>query len=125
MRLALLAVCAAYLQGGIDKLIDFQGAIGEMQHFGLAPAVPMAIAVIVLEIGASVLIIIGLYRWLCALALGAFTLAATFLANPFWQVAGPDRIMMANSFFEHIGLCGAFVLIAWHDLQRRTDQRPA
>ena len=39
-RLALLALCAAYLQGGWNKLVDFNGAIAEMQHFGLAPAAP-------------------------------------------------------------------------------------
>jgi hypothetical protein len=28
----------------------------------------------------------------------------------------PERIMVANSFFEHLGLIGAFLLVAWHDL---------
>jgi hypothetical protein len=27
--------------------------------------------------------------------------------------------MAANSFFEHLGLVGGFVLVAWHDLQPR------
>ncbi|WEX21438.1 hypothetical protein OH692_16720 [Escherichia coli] len=31
-----LGLCAAYLQGGINKLLDFQGAIVEMNHFGLS-----------------------------------------------------------------------------------------
>ena len=48
--IALLGLCAAYLQGGIVKATDFSGAIAEMQHFGLAPAAPLAIAVIVLEL---------------------------------------------------------------------------
>lgn len=38
--LALLGLCAAYHQGGLDKAFDFAGAVNEMQHFGLAPAVP-------------------------------------------------------------------------------------
>lgn len=41
---ALLGLCAAYLQGGGQKLFDFGGAVGEAQHFGLTPAVPIAIA---------------------------------------------------------------------------------
>src|SRR5262249_10064796 len=64
--IALLGLCAAYLQGGIVKATDFSGAIAEMEHFGLAPAVPLAIAVIVLELGASVMILTGFYRWLAA-----------------------------------------------------------
>lgn len=67
--IALLGLCAAYLQGGIVKATDFSGAIAENEHFGLTPAAPLAIAVIALELGASVMILAGIYRWLGALAL--------------------------------------------------------
>jgi uncharacterized membrane protein YphA (DoxX/SURF4 family) len=117
--IALLGLCAAYLQGGIVKATDFGGAIAEMNHFGRAPAVPIAIAVIVLELGASVMILIGFYRWLAALALGGFTLMATLIALRFWELpAGQERFMAANAFFEHLGLVGGFLLVAWHDLKR-------
>ena len=117
--LALLGLCAAYLQGGIVKANDFSGAIAEMQHFGLSPAIPFALAVIVLELGASVMILTGFYRWLAALALGGFTLMATLIALRFWELpAGQERFMAANAFFEHLGLVGGFLLVAWHDLKR-------
>ena len=117
--IALLGLCAAYLQGGIVKATDFSGAIGEMEHFGLAPAIPLAIAVIALELGASVMILTGFYRWLAALALGGFTLMATLIALRFWELpAGHERFMAANAFFEHLGLVGGFLLVAWHDLKR-------
>jgi len=116
---ALLGLCAAYLQGGIDKTFDFGGAIGEMTHFGLLPAAPFAVAVIVLELGASVMILAGLHRWLGALALAVFTLLATFLALRFWTMpAGQDRFMAENAFFEHLGLTGGFLLVAWEDLHQ-------
>jgi uncharacterized membrane protein YphA (DoxX/SURF4 family) len=35
--LALLALCAAYLQSRLNKLADFPGAIAEMNHFGSPP----------------------------------------------------------------------------------------
>jgi uncharacterized membrane protein YphA (DoxX/SURF4 family) len=119
---ALLLLCAAYLQGGFNKAMDFGSAIAEMNHFGVSPAAPMAAAVIVLELGASVLILTGFYRWLGAVALAAFTLFATFLALRFWQMPlGQERFMAANSFFEHLGLVGGFLLVAWHDLQERKN----
>jgi uncharacterized membrane protein YphA (DoxX/SURF4 family) len=121
--LALLGLCAAYLQGGLNKAIDFPAAIAEMNHFGLSPAAPLAIAVIVLELGASVLVLTGFHRWLGALALAGFTLFATFLALRFWEMAAPERFMAANAFFEHLGLVGGFVLVAWHDLQQRHEGR--
>ena len=123
--IALLGLCAAYLQGGIDKALDFGGAVAEMQHFGLAPAAPLAVLVIVLELGASVLVLGGRYRWLAALALAAFTAGATLVANRFWQLPpSTARFMTENAFFEHLGLVGGFVLVAWYDLRRRRDGDP-
>lgn len=113
----LLLLCAAYLQGGLNKLMDFDSAIVEMQHFGVSPAAPMAALVIIGELGASLMILAGFYRWLGAGYLAVFTVMASFMANRFWDMAGPERFAAANGFFEHLGLAGGFLLVAWWDLQ--------
>lgn len=118
--LALLLLCGAYLQGGLNKASDFAAALAEMRHFGLSPETPFAVAVIALELVASAMILTGVGRWLGALALAGFTLMATFLALRFWEMAPPARFMAANAFFEHLGLVGGFLLVAWHDLRERT-----
>lgn len=118
--IAYLGLCAAYLQGGLVKLTDFPGAIGEMAHFGLSPAPLFAALVIVLELGASLMILTGRLRWLGALGLAIFTLLATGLALRYWELpVGHERFMAANSFFEHLGLVGGFLLVAWLDLQEK------
>jgi uncharacterized membrane protein YphA (DoxX/SURF4 family) len=101
--IALLGLCAAYLQGGLNKATDFNSDIVETKNFGLAPAMPFAVTAI-LELVASVLILIGFCRWLGALAVAGFTLMATLTANRFWKVAPPERTTVANTFFEHLGL---------------------
>ncbi|CAN7627050.1 DoxX family protein [Rhizobium sp. LjRoot98] len=117
--LALLALCAAYIQGPLTKLFDFQGAIGEMEHFGLHPAAFVGVSVIVFELTASAMIVSGFLRWLGALALAVFTLLATFIALRFWEMpSGVERMMATNAFFEHIGLAGAFVIVAIIDLTK-------
>jgi len=117
--LALLLLCAAYLQGGLNKLLDFGGAIAEMQHFGLQPAAPLAAAVIAGELGAAAMILSGRLRWLGAAWLALFTIAASFIANRYWEMAGAERFMAANAFYEHLGLAGGFLLVAWHDLANK------
>ncbi|PKU25146.1 DoxX family protein [Telmatospirillum siberiense] len=117
--LGLLGLTAAYLQGGLVKASDFAGAVAEMTHFGLAPASLLAVLVIVLELGASVMILGGVGRWAGALALGFFTLAATFLANRYWEMSGVERFMSANAFYEHLGLVGAFLLVACQDISKK------
>jgi uncharacterized membrane protein YphA (DoxX/SURF4 family) len=81
--IALLCLCSAYLQGGLTKAFDFTAAIAEMKQFGLRPPAPLALAVIPMEIGASLLILGGFLRWAGALILACFTLFATFVANRF------------------------------------------
>ena len=122
-RLCLLMLCAAYLQGGIDKVFDFPGAVAEMAHFGLRPALPLAVLTIAGELGASVMVVGGWWRWAGAAWLALFTLAANGIANRYWELAGPARRMAENGFYEHLGLAGAFLLVAWCDLDVR--RRPA
>ena len=117
--LVLLALCSAYLLGGVVKLLDFPGAVAEMQHFGLPFPELVAWAVIVTELGASAMVLSGKLRWVGALFLAGFTVAASLVANRFWQLPGPERGMAANTFFEHIGLAAGFVLVAWMDVSRR------
>jgi uncharacterized membrane protein YphA (DoxX/SURF4 family) len=116
---ALLALCAAYIQGPITKLLDFKGAIAEMEHFGLYPAEVFAVCVIVFELATCAMVLSGFLRWIGALALAVFTLLATYVALRFWEMpAGMDRVMATNAFFEHLGLAGAFVLVAISDLMK-------
>jgi uncharacterized membrane protein YphA (DoxX/SURF4 family) len=116
---ALLGLCAAYVQGGLQKAWDIHAAVAETAHFGLAPAMPITLVTIVLELGASLAILSGKGRWLGALLLAAFTLAATFMANRFWAVPAAEKFGTTNAFFEHLGLVGGFLLVAWHDLRER------
>src|ERR1041385_6963309 len=79
--ISLLGLVAAYLQGGLDKVVDIPAAVGEMHHFGLEPAQPLAIATIALELIASLMILIAFWRWLAALPPAVFSLPPTFLAH--------------------------------------------
>lgn len=116
---ALLALCAAYLQGGLGKLVDFGGAVAEAQHFGLPFATAIAVGTIVTELVGSALVLSGHWRWFGALWLAVFTLVAAFVANRFWEMPGAGRFMAENAFFEHVGLAGGLLLVAWHDIRER------
>jgi len=116
---ALLALCAAYIQGPLTKIFDFTGAMAEMDHFGLHPTAVFAAAVIMFELCASAMVVSGILRWAGALALAGFTLLATLMALRFWELApGMDRMMAANAFFEHLGLAGAFIIVAAIDVTK-------
>ena len=117
-RLALLALCAAYIQGGLTKMFDLPAAISEQVRAGVPLPSVTAGATIVTELVGSLLIVVGLWRWLGALWLAGFTLVASFVANAFWLLPpGAERFGTENAFFEHLGLIGGFLTVALVDLR--------
>jgi uncharacterized membrane protein YphA (DoxX/SURF4 family) len=111
-RLARVALVSAFLIGGVNKLFDFTAAVAEQEHFGLHPAWLWAVLAIVLELGGSLLVVAGRLVWLGAGGLGVLTFVAMLVANNFWSMAGPDRFVALNTFFEHLGLIAGFVLVS-------------
>jgi transmembrane protein len=110
--LALVLLTSAYWSSGLAKLLDFEGAQAEMRHFGLPVPALTAAVVIALQIGASLLLILGRLVWPAAAALAAFTLAATLLAHAFWTFPPAEQPRQFATFMEHMGLIGGFLLAA-------------
>jgi uncharacterized membrane protein YphA (DoxX/SURF4 family) len=111
LPLVRVALVSAFLIGGIQKFLDFPGAIAEQAHFGLQPAWLWAASAVIVEIGGSVLVIFGRRVWLGAGGLGVLTAVAMLTANNFWVMTGHDRFMAENGFFEHLGLIAGLILV--------------
>lgn len=102
-----------YWWSGVAKLADLHGALAEASHFGLKPAWLVVAATLIVQLGGSLLLILGRLGWLAAGALGVFTASATLIAHPYWTVTDPiERFHALNTFLEHIGLIGGFMLAA-------------
>jgi uncharacterized membrane protein YphA (DoxX/SURF4 family) len=104
------ALVSAFLIGGVQKFADFPAAIAEQAHFGLQPAWFWAAAAVIVELGGSLLVILGRWVWLGAGGLGVLTAVAMLAANNFWTLRGHDHFVAVNSFFEHLGLIAGLVL---------------
>jgi uncharacterized membrane protein YphA (DoxX/SURF4 family) len=120
-----IALVSAFLIGGIQKFVDFPGAIAEQVHFGLQPAWMWAAVAIMVELGGSALVIFGRSVWLGAGGLGVLTAIAMFVANDFWAKTGNDRFIAVNAFFEHLGLIAGLVIVSTlslHSQGKRTSR---
>ncbi|HTO31368.1 MAG TPA: DoxX family protein [Pararhizobium sp.] len=115
----LLALCSPHIITGVNRLLDFSAAAREMEGYGLLPGRPIAAVVILLQLSAAAMIVSGFCRWIGSLSLCAFTVLATFIAFRFWEMPmGAERFTAMNVFFEHMGLAGGFLLVAWYDLHK-------
>jgi transmembrane protein len=102
-----------YWTSGFGKLIDLPGAMAEAGHFGLRPEASVVALTILVQLGGSLMVVLGRAAWLGAGALGVFTALATLIAHPFWQAVDPvARFHERNTFLEHVGLIGGLVLAA-------------
>ncbi|MDN7653439.1 DoxX family protein [Burkholderia multivorans] len=118
-----LALVSAFLIGGVNKALHFDDAIAEQAHFGLHPPALWAALAIVVEIGGSLCVVFRRFVWIGAGALGVLTLVAMLVANDFWNQTGIARFMALNSFFEHLGLIAALVLVTVLGDVQRGDAR--
>ncbi len=98
---------------GLAKLIDFNGGVAEMAHFGLEPAAVFNIAVIVTQLGGSALIIANRWTWLGAGALAVFTALTIPIAHNFWEMQEPMKTLEFYVVMEHITVIGALMVVAW------------
>lgn len=106
-------LCSAYLWSGVTKLYEFNATV---THFANAfklkmPRAAVTITILVQLIG-SAMFITGWMAWLAAIALAAFTIAATIIVYPFWTMTGVTRRRNIETFLEHVGLSVAFLLLA-------------
>ncbi|WP_175969363.1 DoxX family protein [Burkholderia sp. BCC0322] len=113
--LARLALVSAFLIGGVNKAMHFGDAIAEQAHFGLHPPAFWAALAVVVEIGGSLCVVFRRFTWIGAGGLGVLTVVAMVVANDFWNHEGVARFMALNSFFEHLGLIAALVLVTLLD----------
>lgn len=110
--IARAAMVGIFVVSGFLKLLDFNQAIAEQEAVGLHPGAAWAALTIAVELVAPALVISGRLVWLGAGALAVFTALTAFLAHAFWTMQGEARFMAMNTFLEHFGLIGGFVMTA-------------
>jgi transmembrane protein len=102
----------AFWSSGIAKLVDFSGAVAEMERYGVKPPGFMAVAVIVVQLGGSAMIISGKHAWLGAGALAIFTLLTIPIAHAFWLMNGDAAFIEMMFAFEHVTVIGGLMAAA-------------
>ena len=97
-------ISLVFLLSGFNKIGNYEGTIGWMESFGM-PGI-FLIPVIILEVGAPILIIIGYKVKISAALLSLFCIAtAVIFHNDF------SNQMQFISFMKNIALAGGFLFL--------------
>ncbi len=109
---ARLCLAAVFLYSGTTKLVHWSAGIQEFGALGLPmPALALA-ATVVLQLVGGLALFLGWRSGVAALALAAFTVAATLIGHPFWAFEGDDFHRQLTTALEHLAMAGGLVAVA-------------
>ena len=104
-----ILIAIMYIPAGWSKIGGFAGTSGYIASRGLPlPDVGAAIAIVVELVGGILLLIGWKTRW-TALALAAFTLAATVFFHNFWAYPADQQMMQTLLFNKNIAVVGGLL----------------
>lgn len=101
-----------FVLAGFSKIGGFAGTVGYMQAAGMPAASVLAVMTIILELGGGLALVFGLYTRWAALALGLFTLLATFIFHNFWAQPEAQQMMQQLLFMKNISVAGGMFVLA-------------
>lgn len=110
--LARVLLTLVFWSSGLAKLFNFNANAAVMEGFGLAPGWLFNAATLILQIGASLLIILNRYVWLAAGALAVFTVLTVPIAHPFWLKQGEEAFRDITVALEHVSVIGGLALVS-------------
>ena len=107
-----LLIAALFLPSGLSKIAGFAGTVGYVASVGLpAPQLLAAVAVVV-EVGFTLLLVLGWgTRWV-ALGMAVFTVLAGVLFHNFWAAPADQVMMQQINFWKNISIAGGFLVLA-------------
>jgi putative oxidoreductase len=105
-------IAAIFLNAGVRKLLGFAGTVGYFTKLGFPAPELFAVLAIVIEVGSSILLIIGWKtRWVAWL-LALFVLIAALAAHRFWQFDAAQYANQMNHFMKNLAIIGGLLFVA-------------
>jgi putative oxidoreductase len=108
---ARLLVTPLFIYSGIGKILAFSATAARLPGGADGFGSFLAAGSIVIELGASLALILGIYARCAALALIAFTILATLMFHNFWASPAAQVTAQTINFGKNLGLIGLFAMI--------------
>jgi putative oxidoreductase len=108
-----ILMAVIFLVAGTRKIMAFAGTVGYMAKLGFPAPEVMTVLAIIVEVGGSILLIIGWRtRWVAWL-LSLFVVIAALAAHRFWEVADAMQYgNQMNHFLKNVAIIGGLLFVA-------------
>jgi len=101
-----------FLLAGIDKFGGLDGTAGFIASRGLPLPGLLAPAVAAFEVLAGLALIVGWQARWSALALAAFTLAASLLFHNYWAFPAEQQMVQQLFFMKNLAIVGGLLMVS-------------
>ncbi len=105
----LLAVL--FLVSGFGKVGGFEGLIGAIASKGLPMPQVFAVATIVIELGAGLMLVFGWKARWAAFLLAVFTAIITYFFHNFWAAPEAEKMMQQIQFMKNLTIIGGLLMV--------------
>ena len=110
LMLSLLCIAINFVRAGCVHFLHFRDVCAMLAGRGWPMPGTMLAAGSILQIAAGAGLLWQPTRHISALALLAFTVAASVTLLDFWRKSGREGMLAANGFFGNVALCGGLLL---------------
>jgi putative oxidoreductase len=107
-----LLVAPLFIYSGIGKILAFGLTASRLPGGEAGLGTFLAAGAIIVELGCSTALVLGIWTRWASLILIAFTVAATLMFHNFWASPVPQVQAQTINFLKNLGLIGAFAVIA-------------
>jgi putative oxidoreductase len=115
-----LLMAIIFFIAGTGKLLGFAGTVGYFTKLGIPVPEVATVVSIVVELGGSILLLIGYRLVIVAAVMAVFTLLAALTAHQFWNATDPATHMaQMNNFLKNVAMIGGFLMVIV-DARRKT-----
>jgi putative oxidoreductase len=116
--LARFCLSFVFLWSGVSKALHPAAGKAEVAALGLPDAALFLWLTVACQICAGLMVLLGFWARLGALALLGFTVIATLLAHGTRGLTGDKRQQQETTAFEHLAIVGGFLFVVIHGAGR-------
>ncbi|MGR7370749.1 DoxX family protein [Klebsiella aerogenes] len=112
LLIARIAIVLLFIIFGYPKLMGFSGTVQYMASSGAPMPTLAAIIAVIMEVPATILIILGFFTRPLAVIFIFYTLGTAVIGHHYWDMTGDAVLPNMINFYKNVSIAGAFLLLA-------------